>query len=83
MLPSQGIFWLALAGTVLAAPTSSSSSSSASKASDPPAFFGAITADGFTSQKWIDALEKARSVVAGLTFEQKVRPIKIGSTPGT
>lgn len=70
----QSIAWLALAPYAIAAPTSSppAAGSVAAKASDPPAFFGAISSDGYTSQKWIDALEKARSTVASLTFDQKV-----------
>lgn len=34
-----------------------------------------LTAEGFTSEKWIKGFEKAQSVLASLTFEQKVRQI--------
>lgn len=71
MLSAQSLLWLALAATALAAPTSSPGAVS-SQTAKPPAFLGAVTAEGYTSQKWIDALDKARSVVAGLTFDQKV-----------
>jgi hypothetical protein len=72
----HSIGWLALVPYAIAAPTSPPPDSVAAKASDPPAFFGAISSDGYTSQKWIDALEKARSTVASLTFDQKVRTLE-------
>lgn len=72
----HSIAWLTLVPYAIAAPTSPPLDSVATKASDPPAFFGAISSDGYTSQKWIDALEKARSTVASLTFDQKVRTLE-------
>ncbi|GAA5980421.1 hypothetical protein JCM10908_001649 [Rhodotorula pacifica] len=79
----HSLAWVVLAPFALAAPTSSPAAS-AVKASDPPAFFGAISSDGYTSQKWIDALEKARATVASLTFEQKINftDLRTGSTNG-
>lgn len=85
----HSIAWLALVPYAISAPTSSPPAATgvAPKASDPPAFFGAISSDGYTSQKWIDALEKARSTVASLTFDQKVRtfsssPLPLGALTG-
>lgn len=39
-----------------------------------------LTANGFTSDKWIKGFEKAQAVVAGLTFEQKVRRSLLSSS---
>ncbi|GAA5896991.1 hypothetical protein JCM6882_007325 [Rhodosporidiobolus microsporus] len=58
-------FVLPLASAVFAAPASTTSISALP--SSP-----SLTADGFTSQKWIAALEKAREVVAQMTLEEKV-----------
>ncbi|GAA5917833.1 hypothetical protein JCM6882_000835 [Rhodosporidiobolus microsporus] len=59
-------FLLALAAGASAAPATTSSSSSAPPSSP------SLTAAGFTSQKWIDGFKKAQSIVAGMTFEEKV-----------
>ncbi|BGP13226.1 hypothetical protein JCM10213_005004 [Rhodosporidiobolus nylandii] len=61
---------LTLAGAAVAAPTSSSNSSSSTssaKHSSP-----SLTADGFTSTKWIKAFERARSIVENMPLQQKV-----------
>ncbi|GAA6030004.1 hypothetical protein JCM8097_009210 [Rhodosporidiobolus ruineniae] len=74
---------LALAATAVAAPTSSpsttssspaSSSSSASSSSTQSATSASpsLTADGFTSQKWIDAFDKAKEVVSQMTLNEKI-----------
>lgn len=63
---------LALAASAAAAPTSSSSASSSSSSSAPtdPSF---LTADGYTSQKWIDSFNKAKEIVSQMTLHEKVR----------
>ncbi|GAA5929041.1 hypothetical protein JCM10213_004974 [Rhodosporidiobolus nylandii] len=59
------IVLVALATAAAAAPTTSSSSSANSSAYD-------LTAEGFTSQKWVKAFEKAQAIVASLSLQQKI-----------
>lgn len=72
---ANGLVLLALSTLSYAAPanhlTTRKSSSSASHGGAKAR--SALTADGFTSQKWIDAFDKAVSYVEGMTLEQKVR----------
>lgn len=82
MLTKSSIL-LALAAAATAAPAPSSpqlstrNNDGASKKTDsvPKSHWkdARLTANGFTSDKWIKGFEKAQAVVAGLTFEQKVR----------
>lgn len=65
---------LAAASAVAAPATAPSSASSAPTSSaSSTAGTGILTADGFTNQKWLDAFHKAKEVVGGLSFDQKVR----------
>lgn len=71
---------LALAAAATAAPAPASPQLAARDTSDKPATLpeshwkeARLTTDGFNSDKWINGFEKAKAVVAGLTFEQKVR----------
>ncbi|GAA5845195.1 hypothetical protein JCM11251_003710 [Rhodosporidiobolus azoricus] len=76
---------LTLATGVLAAPASTSStdsSSSSSTSSSGSIGSGAydVKQEGFTSQKWIDALTKSRHVVSQLKLEEKVNFTNIPPT---
>ncbi|GAA5831313.1 hypothetical protein JCM11251_007831 [Rhodosporidiobolus azoricus] len=57
---------LTLAAAAAAAPASSSSTSSSIPSSP------SLTANGFTSQKWIDGFKKAQAIVAQMTYAEKV-----------
>ncbi|BGP04927.1 hypothetical protein JCM10049v2_000729 [Rhodotorula toruloides] len=64
---------LAAASAVAAPATAPSSASSAPTSSaSSTAGTGILTADGFTNQKWLDAFHKAKEVVGGLSFDQKI-----------
>lgn len=66
---AKGATFVALAAAVSAAPTSSPLSSDLVAQSS--SIDGLLHGDGFTSGKWQAGFEKARKVVAGLSFEQK------------
>ncbi|GAA5850930.1 hypothetical protein JCM8547_009134 [Rhodosporidiobolus lusitaniae] len=60
---------------VVAAPSPPSfrySSSPVSRRATSNATSYALTADGFTDDKWVNAFEKAKEVVAGMTLEEKI-----------
>ncbi|GAA5973751.1 hypothetical protein JCM11641_005117 [Rhodosporidiobolus odoratus] len=70
---SLGVLALVAAGSAVAAPTSSfSSAAAAASSSSSVKRSSVLTADGFTSTKWVDAFKKAQKVVAGLTLAEKV-----------
>ncbi|GAA5831261.1 hypothetical protein JCM11251_007811 [Rhodosporidiobolus azoricus] len=72
-------FLLALAASATAAPTAALNNNAAP--STP-----SLTANGFTSQKWIDGYKKAQSIVEQMTFQEKVNftliPEDIGGASG-
>ncbi|GAA5896997.1 hypothetical protein JCM6882_007328 [Rhodosporidiobolus microsporus] len=81
---SLGLLFTVATGA-LAAPASTSSTGSPSTGSSSASHsIGSGVYDlkekGFTSQKWIDALHKARDVVSQLTFEEKVNFTNIPPT---
>ncbi|TNY18660.1 glycoside hydrolase [Rhodotorula diobovata] len=80
---ANGLVLLALSTLSYAAPanhlTTRKSSSSASHGGAKAR--SALTADGFTSQKWIDAFDKAVSYVEGMTLEQKINFTDFQSVP--
>ncbi|GAA5934220.1 hypothetical protein JCM3775_006940 [Rhodotorula graminis] len=91
MLTKSSIL-LALAAAATAAPAPSSprlstrNNGGASKKTDsvPESHWkdARLTANGFTSDKWIKGFEKAQAVVAGLTFEQKINFTALGADAG-
>ncbi|GAA5850833.1 hypothetical protein JCM8547_009100 [Rhodosporidiobolus lusitaniae] len=65
----------AVSQAVVGAPSPPSfrySSSPISKRATSNATSYALTADGFTDEKWVSAFEKAKEVVAGMTLEEKI-----------
>ncbi|TNY17462.1 glycoside hydrolase superfamily [Rhodotorula diobovata] len=80
---------LALAAAATAAPAPASPQLAARDTSDKPATLpeshwkeARLTTDGFNSDKWINGFEKAKAVVAGLTFEQKMNFTALGADAG-